>query len=228
MRRQSRPFIVEVRQKRGSQRRNGSIWGDIDFSAALAEASTELPEPASSNHEHIDSNIVARDAEGLQHRILGKQMADPEQGQSTGAATERAVKIDASDAKKKPRRSRKAKAQPNAPARTNGEPVSNANGTAAATARGARKVYSEKERAQILAQIDKLIGGGSTRKSAVKQAGISDQTFYLWKKAAVAAPESDELKDLVALEEENKRLKSLLAERLRKENAELKKKLGLH
>jgi putative transposase len=35
------------------------------------------------------------------------------------------------------------------------------------------------------------------------------------------------LKDLLALEEENKRLKNLLAERLRKENAELRKKLGL-
>jgi putative transposase len=35
------------------------------------------------------------------------------------------------------------------------------------------------------------------------------------------------LKDLLALEEENKRLKKMLAERLRKENAELKNKLGL-
>lgn len=43
------------------------------------------------------------------------------------------------------------------------------------------------------------------------------------------APSSDsgDLRDLVALEEENKRLKNLLADRLRKENAELKKKLGL-
>jgi putative transposase len=35
------------------------------------------------------------------------------------------------------------------------------------------------------------------------------------------------IKDLLALEEENKRLKKMLAERLRKENAELKNKLGL-
>lgn len=61
----------------------------------------------------------------------------------------------------------------------------------------------------------------------VKQAGISEQTYYLWKKAAAPAADSDGLKDLVALEEENKRLKSLLADRLRKENAELKKRLGL-
>jgi hypothetical protein len=35
------------------------------------------------------------------------------------------------------------------------------------------------------------------------------------------------LKDLVALDEEKKRLKMMLAERLHKENAELKNKLGL-
>ncbi|WP_348524771.1 hypothetical protein [Mesorhizobium huakuii] len=39
--------------------------------------------------------------------------------------------------------------------------------------------------------------------------------------------DSGDLRDLVALEEENKRLKNLFADRLRKENAELKKKLGL-
>jgi putative transposase len=41
------------------------------------------------------------------------------------------------------------------------------------------------------------------------------------------APQTDDLKDLVKLEEENARLKKLLADRLRKENVELRKKLGL-
>ena len=35
------------------------------------------------------------------------------------------------------------------------------------------------------------------------------------------------MKDLVALEEENRRLKKMLADHLRKENAELKSRLGL-
>ena len=78
----------------------------------------------------------------------------------------------------------------------------------------------------MLALIQKSISGGASHKSAVKQAGISEQTYYQWKKAALPASVGDDLKDLVALEEENKRLKSLLAERLRKENAELKRKLG--
>ncbi|WP_245442633.1 transposase, partial [Mesorhizobium hawassense] len=97
-----------------------------------------------------------------------------------------------------------------------------------APVRPGRKIYSEQERAQKLAQIEKSVNGGATLKSAVKQAGTSEQTYYQWKKKArLPATAGDDLKDLVALEEENKRLKNMLAERLRKENAELKKRLGL-
>ncbi|RWB25295.1 MAG: transcriptional regulator, partial [Mesorhizobium sp.] len=68
---------------------------------------------------------------------------------------------------------------------------------------------------------------GESIKAAVQNAGISEQTYYHWKRAAGQTTQSDELKDLVKLEEENARLKKLLADRLRKENAELRKKLGL-
>lgn len=64
-------------------------------------------------------------------------------------------------------------------------------------------------------------------RSAVRQAGISEQTYYQWRKVAAPAPTGDGVKDLLALEAENQRLKKMLADRLRKENAELKKKLGL-
>ncbi|MDW9912283.1 transcriptional regulator, partial [Sinorhizobium meliloti] len=40
-------------------------------------------------------------------------------------------------------------------------------------------------------------------------------------------PPSDELADLVELEEENQKLRKRLAEKLRGENAELRKRLGL-
>lgn len=79
----------------------------------------------------------------------------------------------------------------------------------------------------MLSEIEQSIGRGESIRSAVKQVGVSEQTYYHWKKVAAPVSESNDLKDLVALEEENKRLKSLLAERLRKENAELRKKLGL-
>ena len=97
----------------------------------------------------------------------------------------------------------------------------------APAARTGRKIHSARERADKLAQIAKAIKSGEPLKSAVKQAGISEPTYYQWKKAAAPAPAGDELTDLLALEKENKRLKSMLAEQLRKENAELKRKLGL-
>jgi putative transposase len=78
-----------------------------------------------------------------------------------------------------------------------------------------------------LGEIEKQTGRGESIKAAVKNAGISEQTYYQWKKATGQAPQSDELKDLVKLEEDNVRLKKLLADRLRKENAELRRKLGL-
>ncbi|WP_192357307.1 transposase [Mesorhizobium mediterraneum] len=98
---------------------------------------------------------------------------------------------------------------------------------ASPTVRTARKTYSEKERAQKLGEIEKQIGRGESIRAAAQKAGISEQTYYQWKKAAGQTAQSDGLKDLVKLEEENARLKKLLADRLRKENADLRKKLGL-
>lgn len=77
------------------------------------------------------------------------------------------------------------------------------------------------------AQIEKSIGRGASIKVAVSEAGISEQTYYQWKRAVETAAPATDLNDLLALEEENKQLKKQLAERLRKENVELRKKLGL-
>ncbi|MGI8398285.1 transposase (plasmid) [Agrobacterium deltaense] len=100
-----------------------------------------------------------------------------------------------------------------------------------------KRGYSESERAEKLAEIEASASGGETLKTAVKQAGISEQTYYQWKRAATPAQEPtakaeasagiDTLADLVELEEENRRLRLQLAEKLRAENAELRKRLGL-
>jgi putative transposase len=91
--------------------------------------------------------------------------------------------------------------------------------------RAARKIYTETERAK--ARRDrKEDRTGESIKAAVKKAGISEQTYYQWKKAAGQTIPSDELKDLLKLEEENTRLKKLLADRLRNENAEHRKARG--
>ncbi|PLT99068.1 transposase [Sinorhizobium medicae] len=101
-----------------------------------------------------------------------------------------------------------------------------------------RRGYGEQEKSEKLRLIETQVGEGGTLKDAIKRAGISEQTYYHWKGAAKPAeprgtkstkpiPAGDELADLVQLEEENQRLRKQLAEKLRAENAELRKRLGL-
>jgi hypothetical protein len=64
--------------------------------------------------------------------------------------------------------------------------------------------------------------GEATSKGAVSR-GAAKAT----KPAATANAASDGFADLIALEEENQKLRKSLAEKLRSENADLRKKLGL-
>lgn len=226
MKRQIRPFIVEMKQKRGLQKPSHSIWGDLD----LSKIATEMTQPAHAaqlpNSQVIDFSIRPLDAEEGEKPQAEYMMADFQDAQ-TVQPTVAPAKVEVPESKKKVPRTKKVKAELTKPARKNGARPGPQAAEPAVAVRTARKTYSEKERAQKLAQIEKSIAGGATSKSAVSQAGISEQTYYQWKKVAAPAADSGDLKDLLALEEENKRLKNLLADRLRKENAELKKKLGL-
>ena len=119
------------------------------------------------------------------------------------------------------------------------EPVQPVSKAAAKSPTAKPSRSSEHERAEKLKLIEKQVAGGiSTLKAAIKSAGISAQTYYVWKRVAKPAklvkrgndkPVStvDALADLVQLEAENQRLRKILAEKLRTENAELRKKLGL-
>ncbi|RVG72517.1 transposase [Sinorhizobium meliloti] len=124
------------------------------------------------------------------------------------------------------------KRKPSRPQKAGSEPAQSK--TPAAKRRG----YSEQERSEKLSLIETQVGDGKTLKDAIKSAGISEQTYYHWKGAAKPGeqkarkrtkplPVGDELADLVQLEEENQRLRKRLAEKLRAENAELRKRLGL-
>ncbi|SDN05390.1 transposase [Ensifer sp. YR511] len=102
--------------------------------------------------------------------------------------------------------------------------------------RRARK-HSPQERTEKLRLIETQISDGkNTLKGAVEDAGISEQTYYLWKRALKLAehveekpiPIDHELADLAQLERENQRLRGILAEKLRAENAELRKRLALN
>jgi putative transposase len=127
---------------------------------------------------------------------------------------------------KKPRR-QKAAAEPV-------RPVAKAIAAKVPTAKSSRS--SEQERAEKLKLIETQVAEGtSSLKDAIKTASISEQTYYNWKRALrpvdqrqeKPAPAGDEFADLVQLEEENQRLRKILAEKLRAENADLRKRLGL-
>ncbi|WP_394889810.1 transposase [Mesorhizobium sp. AaZ16] len=158
-------------------------------------------------------------------------MADLKETESNQAPAEVPVKEQTPKIKdktakpRKPTRKQEGAVRPSAA--KSGQQASSSKAVASPAARTARKTYSDKERAQKLGEIEKQIGRGESIKAAVQKAGISEQTYYQWKKAAGQTKPSDELRDLVKLEEENARLKKLLADRLRKENADLRKKLGL-
>jgi transposase-like protein len=62
-----------------------------------------------------------------------------------------------------------------------------------------------------LRKVEALTGGGSTVAEAVKQIGVSEQTYYRWKKQ-YGSMDRDQLRRLKDLEKENIRLKKLVAD----------------
>ncbi|RVP14363.1 transcriptional regulator [Sinorhizobium meliloti] len=104
--------------------------------------------------------------------------------------------------------------------------------------RAAKRRYTEQERSEKLRLIETQVSKGITQKNAIKSASISEQTYYHWKGADKSAAQKDlertgpllvgdEFAELVQLDEENKRLRKQLGEKLRTENADLRKRLGL-
>jgi putative transposase len=62
-----------------------------------------------------------------------------------------------------------------------------------------------------LREMEKLIGQGMTIPMAAKKLGITDQTFYRWR-TRYGSLKEDEAKRLQLLEQENSRLKRIVAE----------------
>jgi len=70
-----------------------------------------------------------------------------------------------------------------------------------------RKRYSEEQIIGILKQHE----GGAAVKELIRQSGISEQTFYRWK-SKFGGMEVSDAKKLRQLEEENRRLKTMVAD----------------
>jgi putative transposase len=75
----------------------------------------------------------------------------------------------------------------------------------------AAKQYSPEQIVAKLREHEKLQGQGLTIPQACKRIGVSDQTFYRWR-TKYGALKEDEAHRLKALEQENGRLKRIVAE----------------
>jgi len=87
-----------------------------------------------------------------------------------------------------------------------------------------RKLHTPEQIVKKLAEADAVIGGGGTVEEACRQLGISDATYYNWRRQ-YGRMKLDQVKQLKALEKENARLKKLVAD-LSLDNAVLKEALS--
>ena len=75
----------------------------------------------------------------------------------------------------------------------------------------ARKRYTDEDVLKLLREIELRLASGSDVASACRAVGISDATYYNWRKRFAGMGKS-QLSELRALEKENTRLKKILAE----------------
>ena len=75
----------------------------------------------------------------------------------------------------------------------------------------ARKRYSDEDALKILREIDVHLHDGLDVVGACRKAGISDKTYYYWRKKLgdLGRPQLSEMK---ALKKENERLKKIVAD----------------
>ena len=73
------------------------------------------------------------------------------------------------------------------------------------------KKYKPEQIVNLLRQIEVEIANGKTTPQAAREAGITEQTYYRWRKE-FGGLKLDQAKRLKELEKENSRLKRLVAE----------------
>ena len=76
----------------------------------------------------------------------------------------------------------------------------------------ARKIYSPEQIIRKLRETEVYIGEGMTAREAARQIGVTEQTYYRWRKE-YGGMRIEQAKRLKVLEKENMRLKRLVAEK---------------
>jgi transposase-like protein len=75
----------------------------------------------------------------------------------------------------------------------------------------ARKRHSDEDILKLLREIEVHLASGSDVATACRAAGVSDATYYTWRKKFGGMGRS-QLSELKALEKENRRLKKIVAD----------------
>ena len=75
----------------------------------------------------------------------------------------------------------------------------------------ARKRFSDEDALKLLREIDVHLHDGLDVVSSCRKAGISDKTYYYWRKK-FGGMERPQLSEMRSLQKENERLKKILAE----------------
>ena len=75
-----------------------------------------------------------------------------------------------------------------------------------------RKIYTPEQIIRKLREAEVLIAEGMTTRNAARRIGVTEQTYYRWRKE-YGGKKINQAKRLKALEKENSRLKRLVAEK---------------
>jgi hypothetical protein len=226
-----RSFVVEYKSGRQkSDPKSTSIWGNLDLKSVARDVGEEAVVSVAK------TQIVAKsDADTAPSTAAPKETSlTPPIGQHTSTAvteeTTMADEIDAMTATDAPavaeppvaeKKQRKPRANNTSPEAVNGELATDEAVAAAAV--------PEKQKRGRKAKMTET--GSTTKRAPVKRAPKAVQPAPV----APSEPEmpvaitaaGDEMADLLQLEEENQKLRKLLAEKLRAENADLRKRLKL-
>ncbi|MDP9634649.1 UNVERIFIED_ORG: pyruvate/2-oxoglutarate dehydrogenase complex dihydrolipoamide acyltransferase (E2) component [Ensifer adhaerens] len=105
--------------------------------------------------------------------------------------------------------------------------IAEASATPLVKARRGRKKRSEQGVDAKQTSAETQVAGNSAAKDLTKGTRKKRAPKQAERSANLPLPAMDEMADLIQLEEENKRLRKTLADKLRAENADLRKRLGL-
>jgi hypothetical protein len=216
-----RSFAVEYRSgRRKPNSKPNSIWGDMDIKSVAQDLRDEAAPFPPVGHEDNEPGIEVSSVGEEQAEAL---LTPPIEQETNASASQESIMADdnntmtdadtpavaAPDVAKKERKPRAKKAAPGtASAAVSAQPAAASDAAAVKPKRG-RKAKSDD-------------GAPGAKRVPVKRVPKAVQAATAPSVAAV-----DEFAELLQLEEENQRLRKQLAEKLRAENADLRKRLNL-